>query len=381
MANINVAGFFRDLLVQNAGLSIAVCYDSMSSESVVASQSSATSAIMRKWELPRRSDGSPAWCGIGTNGTRFIVDASRLFMSINSGATGGWSTSAGRNPGGTGSGTTVGGPTTVTGSTGGDSAVALQSYTDWSVTGSSRTAWNGTVTGTGAASVIIAGTNNHASTSIPGPQGWYGGDPFNSRQTIIREIWFGATGGATDMRVQAIRQVHDQNSISTANTTFVGSVSSAINHGAAGVTYTDADCGAGPGSPGRMLVNPAVPSGTTIRMYSIGFRCFRSSGGVPIVGAHIAAMATPATYAQQHASCLGKSGMVASLPNAVEQGPDPYFSAANAREYVKRLCGFSGNDYATHIIIYDGHNRTATENSELALGISCLLYTSDAADE
>ena len=89
MANINVAGFFRDLLVQNAGLSIAVCYDSMSSESVVASQSSATSAIMRKWELPRRSDGSPAWCGIGTNGTRFTVDASRLFLTINSGATGG----------------------------------------------------------------------------------------------------------------------------------------------------------------------------------------------------------------------------------------------------------------------------------------------------
>lgn len=378
MGNINVAGFFRDLLVQDAGVSLMVCYDSMSSESVVASQSSAVRAIADSWDLPRRSDGSPAWCGFGTNGMRFTTDASRLFMTINSGGTGVWSTTgnAGRIPGGVSpGGTTAGGPTTVTGSTGGDSAVAPQPYTDWSVTGSSRTAWNGTITGTGVASAIVAGTNNHASTTTIGPQGWYWGDPFNSRQTIIRDIWYGATGGATDMRTQAFRQVHDQNTLTAANTTLVGSPSAAINHAAAGVTTTDTDCGAGPGSPGRLLVNPTSPTGTTMRMYSIGFRAFRSSGGSPIVGAHLAVVASPGTYAQQHASCMGKAGMVASLPNAYEQGPDPYFSAANARTYMTALCGFSGNPYATHIIIYDGHNRTSTENSELAVGISATHKT------
>jgi len=371
MANINVRSFFQDLLVQDAGISLMVCYDSMSSDSVVASQSSAVRAIADNWDLPRRSDGSPAWCGFGTNGMGFTTNASRIFMTINSGGTGAWSQSAGRNPGGLSpGGTTASGPTTVTGSTGGDSGVAPQPYTDWSVTGSSRTAWNGTVTGTGTASVIVAGMNNHAATSTVGPQGWYFGDPFNSRQTIVRDIWYGATGGATDMRVQAIRQVHDNNSIAAANTTFVGSVSATINHAAAGVTTTDSDCGSGPGCPGRMLVNPTTPSGSTMRMYSIGFRVFRSSAGSPIVGAHLAVVASPGTYAQQHASCMGKSGMVASLSNAYEQGPDPYFSAANARTYMTALCGYSGNNYATHIVIYDGHNRTATENTELATGIS-----------
>jgi len=347
MGNANVRSFFQDLLVPDAGISLLVCYDSMSSESVVTSQATAVSAICKQFELPRRSDGTGPWVGFGTNGMKFTTDTSRFFITLNSGSTNGWTATAGKYPGGTAAGTAVGGPTPVTNSTGGDSAVAPQPYTDWSVTGSSRTAWNGTATFTGAANVVVPGMNNHAATSVIGPQGYFFGDQFSGRQTIIRDIWFGATGGATDMRTQAFRQAHDQTTILANNSVLVGSPSAAINHAAAGVTYTDTDCGTGVGAPGRMLVNPAVPSGSTMRMYSIGLRAFRSSAGTPIVGAHIAVIATPGTYAQQHASCIGKSGILATLPNAVERGPDPYFSAANAQAYVSALCGYSGNNYAT----------------------------------
>ena len=55
---------------------------------------------------------------------------------------------------------------------------------------------------------------------------------------------------------------------------------------------------------------------------------------------------------------------------APANGPDPYCSATIARDYIQAMVEDTDGTYASHVIIYSGHNLAPDEPAELALVLS-----------
>lgn len=366
-ANYNVRRFFENFDVSGAHIRLLVGYDSMCAESQTLNQGSMMRSIMETWDFPNLPDGSPPWVSVGTHG---YPSFGRTIWGGDYGAFG-WTRTLNKAPGGAAadSGQGIGGP-----ASGGETGVSPNPYADFTIAaGSSRTGYSADGSSTG----VVA----HGCIWNPPPSGGtgrtltYNGycDPFSGRQCHARLLFTKNAAGPTDMRLQGIRQLWSTSTISAANTGYVGSKAT-LDMSGSGYTSADADCGAGEGCPGLVLVNPTTPTGaSTLRMYITGMRMYRSSGGLPLTeGVHIATMAQGANSDIHQASLLGVADMTTGQSNANARTPNPYCAAADTRSYISSLVGSSTTptSYPNRILIYTGHNLSDAETSELASGQS-----------
>ena len=369
-ANHNVAQFFENFNVQDANIRILVGYDSMCAESQTLNQGSMMRSILDTWDFPNLSDGTAPWVSIGTQGPSTF---GRTVFSIDM-SSHGWTKTNSKAPGGAAadSGQGIGGP-----ASGGENGASPNPYSDWTIaTGAARTAYSADGSSNGVAF--------HVCTWNPPPSGgtgrtftWNGyPDAFSGRQCTARMLFTKNAAGPTDMRIQGIRHLWSSSTISAANTGYVGSKTT-VDMSGSGYAAVDADCGAGEGCPGFLLINPNSPTGaSTLRMYVTGCRVFRSSGGNPLTtGVSIATVAQGANSDIHQASLLGVSNMTTGQSNVNARTPNPYVAAADARSYISSLVGGStaATSYPNRVIIYTGHNLSDAETSELASGQSATM--------
>lgn len=369
-ANYNVRRFFDGLTTPDAHIRILCGYDSMCSEAQTLSQGSLMRSILETWDFPNRSDGSPPWTSIGTQGpSTFGRTVFSLDMSSH-----GWTKTNSKAPGGAAAvgGEGLGGP-----ASGGETGVSPNPYSDWTIAaGSSRTAY--------VADGNSAGVAFHVCVWNPPPSGGTGRtfgfmgfpDCFAGRQCNARMLFTKNTAGPTDMRLQGCRQLWSTSTMSAANTAYVGSKTT-LDMSGSGYTAQDVDCGTGEGSPGFVLVNPNSPTGaSTLRMYITGCRIYRGSSGLPdTAGVHIATLAQGANSDVHQASLLGVADMTTGQSNVNARTPNPYVAVADARSYISSLVGGStgATSYPNRIIIYTGHNLSDAEVTELASGQSATM--------
>jgi hypothetical protein len=348
----NVSNFAAGFLDVGTDLRFLAGYDSTSMDSQSTDQGIWPEAVMHDWTLPLRADGSSPWVGIAASG---VYLSHTLVQAAN---TSGWTVTqpaigSGRVPG----------------YAWGDSVTtncAMPGMEFSIATGAARTAY--VANSAGMAAVITP--KIHIEPSSPYVD-VYGGNGFTGKECMGRFIVLKNTAAPDDMRVQGLRMTDANSSISANTTAYVGSPVTCTMNGSSAVAAFDVDCGSGVGLPSVGLLNPAVPTGaTTLRIFQLATRICRSSSVVPIAGAAMAIIATSGHSIGQFVACLGTSG---SIPTSTPSSPDPYFSATNAQELIKQMCGIgAGNQMPTHVLVFTGKNFASDEQTQLAAGTQTL---------
>lgn len=345
--------FFRSLTVSGSDNRIAIGYDSKCYDFTATDQGCAPDSILRTWDIPPLADGTPGIVGIGTGGYHPSNGLSRLLGTVSTvigNAQNGWTINF-RAPGATWSNSATG--------------VGPIYGVDFTITAVlTRTACVADYTTTGMLIGWLAGTsivNSLQSTASANPASCRGGDPWSGYQCAAKFV--GAkpgVDGTTDMRIQAIRQLQNNGSLSANNTQYVAGAYTTMDFsGAAGIKSYTVDCGTGWGVPGLVVVNPAVTaSGTAYKFYSIGSRVFRCDGSlVPLSGTSVAAISYTGHTPQDHAGMLGLTGYTT---------PNPYFASADMSTFLTEISGrTSGANAPNKIIIYTGHNYAAADVTDL----------------
>lgn len=355
--------FFTDFMRQGDALPPDVRCLGLGDSTLVAGtstdQGSYFDGMVGAFGIPVRADGGNPIVGLSANGPERSFGAGTLDRFITAGVVNsGWSTSVGRNP--------RSGYTTSDGQT---VDVCPQQFTDLAIaSGGTRTGYTADGNQTGIAMYCMFGAHVHNSTKTTvlatgfGP----GSCPFTERQTHARWIGWGAgpTRGRADMRIQGIRAVAGQNMSSAnwtlANIAFVGSKQTMDHSAAGGVLSYTADCGAGAGIPGLIIVNPdADSSGNNCTILSTGARVFRSdSGGNPITGVHM--------------GCLGIGGnTIEDIGKMLGIGSSPYVTPAVCEAYLAEFIGagtMGVNAGPTHVMVLVGHNYSSAEASACTAG-------------
>ena len=348
MADMNLGSFAQALTVAEADVRLLVAYDSRVTGFQTAAQGAMARGIALAWPMPLRNDETPALVGL-FGGTSSLSDTMYIYQGTH-----GWTTTN-RLPGGAapygnwsdGGNNYAGIPTTEFNIAGGSSRTA---YVDGS--SANGNLWS-------MLPKLHFEENGNPAIDI------FGGNPFSGLQCHARHIALGSgSAGPTDMVLAPIRHVEFWPSVNTLSRTAYPAGSLTCNFTGSSVVTHDVDCGAGVGMPGFVLRNPvSVGAGVTaMRIFSLGGRLFRSSGGAPIAGFHVGAYGTGGHTIGQACSCLGISGQTGL-------SPDPYVSEANATALIKAGWGRgSGNDAPTHVICYTGANYASDEQTELGAG-------------
>ncbi len=384
MANtINLANFFRDFTDSSKYIRLITCYDSMSDDAGSGERCTVERAISETWEVAQQwtSRSGPA----GYTPAARIVSNTTVNLNPSGFTNKQGGISGMHRPGGTQANGVSGGTYLVGGTlSGGETNITPNTITDWETTTwpNARTAHTADFSTTGLVMFKFAMMNCFTGGGSNVTLSGYANakDPFGSGvQATGRLVWLATTNGLADMRIKALRQSSASPVItSNTNTVFYGSFAT-VDFSDAGATsvvnYQDVDCGTGVGVPGFVLANPdaagvAASSGSVKgRLYVAGVRFFLGTPGNPTPGISSCAFATGSFTAQQHASCLGVSGQLAGFTSPAD-GPDPYCSATIARDYITAMLGDTDGTYATHVIIYSGHNLAPNETTELSSGLS-----------
>jgi len=384
---LNLSTFFRDFTDSTQSIRLLTCYDSMSDDLGSSERCTVERAIAEAWE--------PAQQWTSRVGPAAYTPAARMISNtITSAGPGGWANKQGgianmHRPGGTQANGSSGGTYLVGGlMSGGESGIAPNTVTDWETTTwpNARTAYSADFSTTGVVTYKFGQMNAFTGGgSNPTYGGWAGAaDGFSGVQASGRIVWLSTTNGMNDMKIKALRQSGaSQNITSTNNTTYVGAFAT-VDFSDAGarsiVNSQDIDCGTGVGVPGMILANPdasgvAASSGAVKgRMYVAGFRFYLGTPGNPTPGLSSLALAAGSFTAQQHASTMGVADQLAGFSTPAD-GPNPYCSATITRDYIKAMLEDTDGTYATHIIIYSGHNLAPNESTELASGTSATMIS------
>jgi len=385
---INLASFFRDFTDPTQSIRMVIGYDSMADEMGSGERCSVERALSETWEVAQTwtSRSGPAAFNVANR----IISNTAISISP-----AGWTNKTGgisgmHRPGGTQANGSSGSTYLVGGlMSGGESGIVPNTVTDWETTTwpNARTAWTADHSTNGIVAFKYAQMNYFTGGGTLPTLGCYANskDPFGSGvQSSGRIVWMAATNGMADMKMKVIRQSGASPVItSTNNTTYVGSFAT-VDFSDAGpnsiVNWQDIDCGTGVGAPGVVLANPdaagvAASSGAVKgRMYIAGFRFYLGSPGSPTPGISCCSLATGSFTAQQHASVLGVAGQLSGFTTPAD-GPDPYCSATIARDYIQAMVEDTDGTYATHVIIYSGHNLAPNEPGELTNGLSATMIS------
>lgn len=353
-------GVFANLITPDADNRCLFGIDSKSYDQTAADQGCSLFAALMRWKLPLRSDGTDPIVGLAGAAVTSLTKIWGLpsVIAPPTASNHGWTRTA-HAPGATIS-VTANSETIAASPTGSHGPMFTTSYAIGNA--GSRTAYVSSTNNVGMVLIVVAGANLTNGTA-PYTQTVRGRDPFAGKQCMARLIGdYAGANGPTDMTIRPVRHIDGQNTVS-ANNTWVGSPTTMDLSLAAGPYKYDVDCGAGYGRPGFVVCNPTgSPAAIDGLMIFTGMRVCRDNGSqVPITGTSFAFFAYTGHTMADHASALGLTGYGTS--------PDPYYAAANAKQYLEWLCGrgVSGAKYPNRIFLYIGHNWTTAESTDINL--------------
>lgn len=350
--------FFAPFFLQGQALPpdvrLLLLGDSTFTTNTATTQGSFGAAILDAWGIPMRADGRNPVVGLSGRGPERGNERWAGCTTVAQTNFAGWGTPVERLPGAAASNSAT--------------DVSPHPYTDLGMASGARTSYGGDGTGVGVPLTFGIGRSS-VNGALTGTTdcgfGAFGTDPFSGVQ--CHATWIstgaGATRGTNDMRIQGMRWACGS-SLSSAGSTgalnlnrglHVGSKTTMDLTPSGGVLAFKVDCGAGPGLPGFIVINPnAADSSAARTLFSTGFRvCRTDSGGIPIDGVHIAGIST-ATYT------------ITDIRKAVGDDASPTFSAANFLNYVRAYIGKGTdgvNNGPTHIVLQCGYNYSSGESA------------------